>query len=417
LKDLNSDQTAVRLFAVKRLAESSEEGASVGLMRALEDEDAWVRSRAVRGLGDNRCEGAIPGLIKALGDVDANVRGYAARALGQLKAGSATGKLFDALDDPNWFVRNQAAWALKRAGDASLLDGLAARLREKNADSSQLLWLIQELAGERTVRYLAPLLDDQNPSVRLRIAEMLFSLKEEEALEALAERKETEADPRVAAVLDEAVFLLSREGDLSAHWSFDEKEKMGWDATGRGNDGEVRGALAVPGKVGQALRFQDGAYVELGHPPTLRIGGTPLTVMAWVFSEAPNGVIVVKGGAFCGVSLYIMDKLPKLGIHRIQDGPAFIAAGEEDVTGRWVHLAGVVKDRSLELYVNGKQVGSAETDGLIPGECGQGMQIGWDEANSPAEITDAFQGVIDEVKIYGAALSEKEIAEQCEVKK
>jgi len=406
----------VRLFAVKRLAETSGESACGGLIAAMRDEDAWVRARAARGLGDKRCQNAVPVLIDALGDADGNVRGYAARGLGQMRASSAVPNLLQALEDPHWFVRNNAAWALRRTGDASVLDALAAALKKEKADHSRIFWLIQGLAGDETVSFLGPLLDDSDPGVRLRVAKVFLSLKQKEALEALSKRNEFETDPKVQAVLADAVFLLSRGGDLSAHWSFDEKDKLGWDATGRGNDGEVRGAVPVEGKAGQALRFENGAYVELGQPPSLRIGATPLTVMAWVFSEAPNGVVVVKGGAFCGMSLYVMDGLPKFGIHRIQDGPAFVAAGKEDVTGRWVHLAGVVKDESLELYVDGQPVGAASTDGLIPGECGQGMQIGWDEGNSPAEITDAFQGVIDEVKIYNAALSQKEIAKQCEVK-
>ena len=66
----------------------------------------------------------------------------------------------------------------------------------------------------------------------------------------------------------------------------------------------------------------------------------------------------------------------------------------------------------IELYVNGEFMGSTETDGYIPGECGQGMEMGWDQGNSPAEICDHFRGVIDEVKVYGKALSQTEIAEQ-----
>jgi hypothetical protein len=134
--------------------------------------------------------------------------------------------------------------------------------------------------------------------------------------------------------------------------------------------------------------------------------------MAWVQSDALNGVVVARGGAFCGFSLYLMDGVAKFGIHREQEGPAYIAAGRENVVGPWVHLAGVVKSDRIELYVNGKLAATAKTPGYIPGNCGQGMEIGFDTANSPAEITDHFQGIIDEVKVYHAALSEEEINEQ-----
>ncbi|MFC1597537.1 LamG domain-containing protein, partial [Planctomycetota bacterium] len=151
-------------------------------------------------------------------------------------------------------------------------------------------------------------------------------------------------------------------------------------------------------------------------PAGLPIGNRPLTIMAWVKSEADSGVVVARGGAYCGFSLYVKDRLPKFGIHREQEGPGYIVAGRENVVGSWVHLAGVVKIDRIELYVNGKLAATAKTPGYIPGNCGQGMEIGFDVSNSPAEITDAFQGVIDEVKVYHAALSEEEIAEQCRLK-
>ena len=37
------------------------------------------------------------------------------------------------------------------------------------------------------------------------------------------------------------------------------------------------------------------------------------------------------------------------------------------------------------------------------------MEIGFDTGNSPAEITDPFDGLIDEVKIYNVALTTEEI--------
>jgi len=198
-----------------------------------------------------------------------------------------------------------------------------------------------------------------------------------------------------------------------AHWSFDDRNaEVARDVTGSGADGEIRGCTPVEGKVGAALRFTKGNYIALGRPAELPIGGRPLTIMAWAKSDADNGVVIARGGAFCGFSLYIKDGVAKFGIHRMQEGPAYIATGREQVVGPWVHLAGVVKNDRIELYVNGKLAATAKTAGYIPGDCGQGMEIGFDESNSPAEITDNFEGIIDEVKVYHAALSEEEIAKQ-----
>jgi hypothetical protein len=79
--------------------------------------------------------------------------------------------------------------------------------------------------------------------------------------------------------------------------------------------------------------------------------------------------------------------------------------------GDWVHLAGVVHEDRIELFVDGRLAATTETVGLIPGNCGQGMEIGFDQGNSPAEITAPFQGVLDEVKFFHAALSAQDIVE------
>ena len=206
---------------------------------------------------------------------------------------------------------------------------------------------------------------------------------------------------------------MSRRGDLLAHWSFDDQNReVAKDVTGRGSDGQIQGCVPVEGKVGHALRFES-TYIELGKPAGVPQGPQPATVMAWVRSEAPNGVVIARGGAFSGFSLYIKDGLPKFGVHVLREEPATIAQGQEEVVGSWVHLAGVMREEQIELYLNGKLAGTTKTTG-IPGGGGQGMEIGFDVGNSPAEITDHFRGIIDEVKIFGAALSAEEIANQCD---
>ena len=42
----------------------------------------------------------------------------------------------------------------------------------------------------------------------------------------------------------------------------------------------------------------------------------------------------------------------------------------------------------LHAHVDGKLAAATKTAGYIPGNCGQGMEIGYDVANSAAEITD-----------------------------
>jgi HEAT repeat protein len=217
--------------------------------------------------------------------------------------------------------------------------------------------------------------------------------------------------PDVASILQGALDRMSPVRSLAAWWSFDDRDtKVARDMTGNGNEGQIRGCEPVEGRIGAALRFGPGRFIELGQPPKLPIANQPFTIMAWARPEADDGVVVARGGAYCGFSLYVKDGVAKFGIQRTQETPGSIAAGDRRVVGDWVHLAGVVHEDRIELYVDGRLAATKKTDGLIPGNCGQGMEIGFDAGNSPAEITDSFSGVLDEVKFFHAALSAEDIA-------
>ena len=445
VRDLQSEVVGVREHAAKRLGRLADTTAVPALIDALGDAKARVRREAARALGAIRDARAVAPLAKALGDPDTNVRFYAAYALGQIKAPQAAETLIRALGDPQWCVRNQAAWALREIRDPAIPRRLASAFKQKGADVGQVVWILRGWRGGAGVEAVADLLRAPEADVRKRAAGALGKLGGAKAVDALiAALSDGDAAVRTAAVgalleigdrraatplrklaqreedaslrraAEQAARRLSRHADLVAHWSFDDRgTRIARDVTGRGSDGQIRGCKPVKGKVGHALRFGKGGYVELGKPAGLPIAHTPLTVMAWARPDAPNGVVVARGGASCGFSLYVKDGVARFGIHRTKDGPAYVAAGRQKVVGAWVHLAGVVKNDRIELYVNGKLAATRKTPGYIPSNCGQGMEIGYDVGNSPAEIIDHFEGLIDEVKVYRAALSGEEIAGQC----
>ena len=443
--NLQSADPAVREHAASTLGRIGDRSTVPALVDALKDPASGVRREAAKALGSIKDARAVAPLAQALGDRDMNVRLYAAYALGEIKDATAVGPLLHALRDPEWCVRDQAAWALREIRDPAVAAPVAAALKEPNVDVAHVVWILRHLRSAQTVEQLAALaaapdaetrirvvrvlgelqdaaavdpliaaLEDGDPGVRRRAVEALAKIGDDRAGPSLEKLAAREQDPAVLEAVKGALFQMSREGDLVAYWSFDDRStRVAKDLTGRGNDGRILGPTPVEGKVGYALQFGKGKYVELGKPPALPIREKPLTVMAWVNSDAPNGVVVARGGAFCGFSLYVKDGVARFGIHRRQEDPAHIAAGAQTVVGSWVHLAGVVKQDCIELYVNGRLAATASTKGYIPSDCGQGMEIGYDTANSPAEITDNFQGIIDEVKVYHAALSEDEIAKQC----
>jgi len=444
IRDLKSPLPAVRRSAAAWLGRAGAREAVPALVAALKDPDAAVRSEAAKALGFIKDARAADALAAALRDPDRNVRFCAAYALGELREPSTAQALLAALDDPEPTVREQAAWALRELHDPALAKPLAERLARGGPAAPHAAWALRQMGIEHIVPAVARLLGHRDPGVRLRAVELLAGAADKAAtaplLEALADadakvrlaavralvqRREPkvlaavrelakrEKDPAVRQAAAEAALLLARHPKLAAHWSFDDGDTaLARDAAGSGTNGRIIGCKPVQGKVGKALLFADGGYVELGKPDGLPIAHQPFTVMAWVKTAAANGVVVARGGAFCGYSLYIKDGLPAFGIHRVKDGPAYIARGREKIGAGWAHLAGVVKADRVELYVNGRLAATAKTPGYIPSNCGQGMEIGFDTGNSPAEITDAFEGVIDEVKVFNAALSPGEIAKE-----
>jgi HEAT repeat protein len=444
VRNLQSRLPAVRQQAAKTLGQSGDVAAVPALIEALSDPDNAVRREAAKALGFLKDRRTVKPLIAALRDVDTNVRMYSAYALGELRDSAATGQLLETLQDPQWCVRDQAAWALAEINDPSIVPTLVAALQDDSIEVDLLTRILRHLEDAETSHRLVELLDRADGPARLRIMEVLCELSlpqvsqtmidllEDDspkirlrAIQAIADHwderakkpltalvaREANVDVRTSA--EQLLFEHSRQKHLAAHWSFDDGNvETAVDVSGHGNDGVIQGCVSTEGKVGRALRFDQGKYIEFGQPAGLPIANRALTFLAWIHSEASNGVVIARGGAFCGYSLYLKDGVAKFGIHRVQDGPGFIVAGEENLVDRWVHLAGVIKQESLELYVDGELVATTKTAGYIPGNCGQGMEIGFDTGNSPAEITDHFVGLIDEVRIYNMALSGEEIAEE-----
>lgn len=440
---LGSDVPRVRAHAAVALGRLGEHAAVPALTAALSDPDARVRCEAAKALGMLKDPRPAAPLTKCLQDADVNVRFCAAYALGEIRVpASATALLSALLEDADPGVRGQAAWALRELRQADLAGPLLAGLRRETADAPRLAWLLKhldspgvvpglqdlardadagvrrralvalvEIGGEAASDGCLAALSDPQPQVRLAAVQGLLRLRSARVTDTLRRHLDHESDGAVREAIQTALPPPSAGGGRVAHWSFDERDTArARDVTGRGPDGEVKGCTVVEGKVGAALRFAEGAHIALGKPDGQPLQDTPFTIMAWVRPEAPTGVIVARGGAYCGYALYLKDGKPAFGIHRERDGPAYIAAGTAVLADGWVHLAGVADAAAIRLYVNGRLAAETPIPGLIPTTPGQGMEIGVDLGTSPAEITDAFTGAIDEVSVYDMALTPERLA-------
>lgn len=156
-----------------------------------------------------------------------------------------------------------------------------------------------------------------------------------------------------------------------------------------------------PGGFG-ALDF-DGSddYVDCGHIPTLE--AADLTMSVWCKPSVVTGARwVVQQYEAKGPSIFF-----------IGDDVYWQVGGNDDrviesdilVANEWVHIAGTLRGVESALFINGKRVG---TNTVSPefGSTDDSFTMG-----GPSEGgVGLFSGCLDDVRIYGLALSTAEIA-------
>ena len=170
------------------------------------------------------------------------------------------------------------------------------------------------------------------------------------------------------------------------------------------NDGITGGATRTnTGRFGRALSF-DGDDDMASVPDSAPLDLTAqMTIEAWVRPRAASGwrTVIFKeaGGLAYGLYANSDDDTPSANI-----GSDPGARGTTDlVADKWAHLAATYDGTTLRLYVNGTAVGTRtlpDALGAGDGPLTFGANNVWGER---------FRGLIDEVRVYGRALSAAEI--------
>ncbi len=177
------------------------------------------------------------------------------------------------------------------------------------------------------------------------------------------------------------------------------------DASGHGYNGTGNGGfLYVAGVDGQALDV-DGAsgYISVTNATNWPAGAAPRTMSAWLLTRSIDSgyrFAVAYGSPATGQAMFV-------GING-----TMLASGAygDDVnlnnfwtTNEWIHVALTYDGTTARLYANGLEVNSAaKTWNLVLNRARIGQQV-----NDASEFWD---GTIDEVYIFNAALSAEEIA-------
>jgi len=209
---------------------------------------------------------------------------------------------------------------------------------------------------------------------------------------------------------------------LAAGYPFDAgKGATAADVSGNGLNGSLVGASWTTGKYGNALSFNGSSnYVNVGNPGALQFTSSA-TWSAWVFATAnprDDGIIIGKSENISG---WQFKTSPDTGAHRFAIGitaPGNIWVQRNSTTIRalntWYHVAGVYNAaaQSLDIYVNGVLDNGQLTSATSAKPSIPSSQLN----NSSANVTIGrrsdgyyFSGIIDEVRIYGRALSAGEV--------
>jgi len=206
-------------------------------------------------------------------------------------------------------------------------------------------------------------------------------------------------------------------GKLVAHWKLDESEgSVAKDSAGNNNGTLVGNPKWQPsGKVGGALHFDgDGDCVEVSNESAFDITGL-LTVAAWIkVTQFDKGwqAIVTKGDSTWRIQRRQQTDSLEFACSGLQmaDGNQWgNLNGEKSINdGQWHHAAGVYDGQKMSLYVDGKLDVSVKAWGSLNAD-DFSVVIG---ENSQARMLQgrSWNGLIDDVRIYDYALSEKEIA-------
>ncbi len=216
---------------------------------------------------------------------------------------------------------------------------------------------------------------------------------------------------------------LTLSSGLVGWWTFDGKN-TNWatgitnDVSGNGNNGQLIGMSTstspVPGKIGQALSFNNNNYVKAPNSSSLNITGNSITVSFWAKSAIAgaqvgyNGLVTKMytggGGGYTiytgsGGGLYFI-------IGANSTTYATGNAGTAQWDRKWHFITAIYDGAYIKMYVDGVNVGTnTAVTGNINDSSAYPLTIGSFQGLSPYY----FNGSLDDVRVYNRALSAGEV--------
>lgn len=191
-----------------------------------------------------------------------------------------------------------------------------------------------------------------------------------------------------------------------ASWNFDEASGISAIDLIGSNNGTISNATRTDGVLNRALEFNgSSSYVTIPSNPDLATVEA-ITVMAWVYPQQNKTSKVFYKGSWKGFNSIGQDvwKGWNCEIALANNSKVNLEwGGGRPLLSEWYHLAMTYNGSTLSLYVNGLLKASKPASGdllVTPSD----LYIGSIDGGQ-----DYFKGKIDEVALYGVALSAQEI--------
>jgi hypothetical protein len=205
---------------------------------------------------------------------------------------------------------------------------------------------------------------------------------------------------------------LDADPHLMGWWKFDDVSgTVAADSSKHDRKGKLFGGMtfdknSIPGRIGTALNL-DGQDDHIRITDYKGVTGTaPRTICAWIKTDAANGEIISWGKDEFGQMWMFRFIRRHVGV--TPNGGYYYMADEVH-DDRWHHVAAVIRKAEfpnlhddVTLYLDGK-IAEVHRIGLLdlwPIETGSELDV---------VIGTRFKGGIDDLRVYGRALSDEEI--------
>lgn len=212
---------------------------------------------------------------------------------------------------------------------------------------------------------------------------------------------------------DEDESTASLPVEPAAYYTFEGDGDEIDDRTGNGHGGRLRETTRTAARSGQALAVGRGTYATVGSAERLNPGDGPYTASLWFRSASvPSDNYNGRQGLFVKrrrseaerFHFVLHEDTVQLDVHDGGTGGR-VRSGDGFVDGEWHHAVGVRDAETLTLYVDGQRRAESEP------------QIGDVSPASPIYLGAQpeyprplyFEGAIDDVAVFDAALSADDV--------